>query len=143
MPGHVLGNGGLTDLNSQFQEFAVNSRCAPQRVRLRYRANQHADVRWNGWSPQAMSAFPSPEKPEASPMPGEHGLGLHDDDGGSPPMPDPRQPEPQQAVRSRQRDATRTSPFQDLMRERSVRSLCSIDGNINDTNKYEVFSKDR
>ncbi len=47
-------------------------------------------------------------------MPREDGLGLHDDESGPPTLPDPRQPDPQQAVRSRQRDAPRASPFQDV-----------------------------
>jgi hypothetical protein len=32
MPNHVLGYGRLRDLNSQFQQFAVNAWCTPARV---------------------------------------------------------------------------------------------------------------
>ncbi len=30
--GHVLGHGGLTDLEAELQEFSVDARCAPQRI---------------------------------------------------------------------------------------------------------------
>lgn len=41
---HVFGNRRLRDVDPEFQQFTVNSRRAPQRVGLRHRLNQPADV---------------------------------------------------------------------------------------------------
>ncbi len=32
VPGHVLGDSGLTDFDPKLEEFAMDARCAPQRV---------------------------------------------------------------------------------------------------------------
>jgi hypothetical protein len=40
-PNHVLGDTGLTDLYAELQQFAVEVKCAPKRVRFRHRADQH------------------------------------------------------------------------------------------------------
>src|SRR5262249_14342741 len=45
---HVLGNGGLRDLNAQFHEFAVDPGCAPNRVLAAHGSNQIADLFRNG-----------------------------------------------------------------------------------------------
>ena len=71
MPGHVLRNGRLTHVDPQFQEFAVNSWRAPQRVGFRHRANQLADVPRNARSTQVASALRRPDEPEAATVPGE------------------------------------------------------------------------
>src|SRR5262249_44944952 len=47
-------------------------------------------------------------------MPRQDGLGLHDDESGPPILPDPRQPDPDHAVRSPEQDAPRASPLQDV-----------------------------
>jgi len=54
---HVFRDGRLTDVDPQFQQFAMNPRCTPTRVRLRHRANQRADVRTYAWSPDAVPLF--------------------------------------------------------------------------------------
>lgn len=78
VPGHVLRHGRLTHGDSQFQELTVNTRRAPQRVGLRHRANQLADVRRNAWSTHSASALPRPEESEAATVPGHDRLGLDD-----------------------------------------------------------------
>jgi hypothetical protein len=112
--GHVGGNGRLTQFDSQFQEFAVNSWRAPQWVGLRHRANQPADIRRKARSTHAATAFPRPEEPEATTMPREDRLGLHDHDGCSPRVPDVRHPDPQQPITAGEPQPTRPSSFQNL-----------------------------
>jgi hypothetical protein len=114
MPGQVRGNSRLTDLDPQFQEFAVNSWGAPQRVGLRHRANQPADVRRKARSTQAASALPGPEEPEAAAVPGEDRLGLYDHNSCLPFVPDPRQPDPQESVCTGEPHPLRARSFQDL-----------------------------
>ena len=49
------------DLNAELQQFAVDSRRAPERVRGRHRANQRADLERHGRPPHATTALPRPE----------------------------------------------------------------------------------
>jgi hypothetical protein len=44
VPEHVFRHRGLTDVDAEFQEFAVNARRTPQWVGLRHCPNQLADV---------------------------------------------------------------------------------------------------
>jgi hypothetical protein len=112
--GHVLRNGRLTHVDPQFQEFAVNSWRAPQRVGFRHRANQLADVPRNARSTHVASALPRPEEPEAATVPGEDRLGLDDHDGRPPSVPDPRHPDPQQSVSTGEPHPLRAGSLQDL-----------------------------
>ena len=45
MPDHVLGDSGLADLDPKLEEFAVDARCAPQRVLSRHAPDQCPDLR--------------------------------------------------------------------------------------------------
>ena len=81
---HVFRDGRLTDVDPEFQQFAMNPRRAPPRVRVRHRANQRPDVGRHGRSPHATPALPRPPQAEASSVPGDDGLGLDDDERRSP-----------------------------------------------------------
>jgi hypothetical protein len=105
MAGHVRCDGGLTDVDPEFQEFAVDPRRAPQRVRGRHRANQNADIEWHGRPTEPASALPGPQQSESAAMPADNRVGLDDHECRSPVMPNPRQPDPEQAV-----DARETNP---------------------------------
>ena len=95
---HVFRDGRLTDVDPQFQQFAMNPRRAPARVRLRHRANQRPDVGGHGRSPHAASALPGPPQPEAPSVPGDDGLRLDDDERRSPSGPDAREQDPEPAI---------------------------------------------
>ena len=56
---HVFRDRRLTDVDLQFQQFAMNPRRAPTRVRLRDRANQRADVEWHDRSTQPATTLPT------------------------------------------------------------------------------------
>ena len=45
VPDHVLGDSGLTDLDPKLEKFAVDARCAPQRVFPRNAPDQCPDLR--------------------------------------------------------------------------------------------------
>lgn len=65
----------------------MNAWRAPQRVHVRHRANQLADVRRHARSTHAVSALPCPEEPEAETVPGEDRLGSDDDESCPPSVP--------------------------------------------------------
>ena len=75
-------------LRSLFLTFrtAAWSRAALQLeiLALRHRANQRPDVGGQGRSPYPTAALPGPPQPEASPVPGNDGVRLHDDERRSP-----------------------------------------------------------
>ena len=41
---HVLGDGRLTDRDAELEQFAMDSRCAPQRIGVAHLPNQVADL---------------------------------------------------------------------------------------------------
>src|SRR5262249_40005907 len=70
MSDHVFGNRGLRDLNSEFQQFAVDARRTPKRVVTAHCSNQIASFLWNlGTSGSPMTYFPGPIPPESLTMP--------------------------------------------------------------------------
>ena len=98
-PWHVFGDRRLTDGDPEFQELAVNPWRSPQQIGVGHRANQLPDIRRNTRPTLAASAFPRPEQPNASTMPGEDGLGANNENSGSPVVPDSRQARPERTVR--------------------------------------------
>ena len=95
---HVFRDGRLTDVDPEFQQFAMNSRSTPPRIRLRHRANQRADVRRHGRSPHAAPALPGPPQSEAPSVPGDDGLRLDDHERCSPFGPEAREQDPEPTV---------------------------------------------
>ena len=78
---HVLRDGPLRDVESQFQPLTVNARRAAQRIGLRHGPNQCAEVGRDRGSSDASSTFSGPIEAEALTMPREDGVGFHDDAG--------------------------------------------------------------
>ena len=78
-PAHVLGNSRLGDVDTKFQQLAMNARCAPERVIAVDCANQIADLGRNLWSADTTSRLPAPIETEATSMPTYQRLGLEDD----------------------------------------------------------------
>src|SRR5262249_41758557 len=80
MAHHVFGNRSLGDLNSEFEQFAVDPRRTPKRVLTAHGSNQIASFLWNlGTSGSSMMYFPSPMPPESLTMPVDDGFRLDDD----------------------------------------------------------------
>jgi hypothetical protein len=110
----VFRDGRFTDVDPEFQQFAVNPRRAPARVRLRHRANQTTDVGRHGRSPHAAAALPSPPQPEASSAPGDDRLRLDEDERRPPSRPDAQEHDPEPTVRVREAQPPRPGALQHL-----------------------------
>lgn len=99
---------------SRVQQFAVDSWGAPERICCGHRANQSTDVRPDGRSIHATTALPRPEAAEALTVPCDDRLRLDDDERGSPVVPHPREPYPEEAVGLRKSQSTTARPLKYL-----------------------------
>src|SRR6266446_5215568 len=77
-PRHVFCHGGLPNIDAKLEQFAVDPRCSPKRVRDAHAANELANVRWCLWPATARSRFPAPIGSEPSAVPADHRLRLED-----------------------------------------------------------------
>src|SRR5688572_25721865 len=96
---HILADARFADGNAKLAQFAVNPRCAPQRVVAAHRTNQGSDVRWDCWSSRlSPSNLRRPEQAEALAVPIDHRRRLHNDGTRLPILPDRCQPGPQEPI---------------------------------------------
>src|SRR5262245_41439114 len=87
----VFRNRRLRHLDAELEQFPVNPRRTPGRVGFLHRPDEIDDVArhlWATWS--AATALPAPQQSEAMPMPCDHGLWLHQDQGAAPARPEAR-----------------------------------------------------
>jgi len=66
---HVLGNGGLPDIDAELEQFAMNPRCTPKRVLNTHVSNELTNLQQSLWSATARSRFPPPIGSESGPVP--------------------------------------------------------------------------
>ena len=100
---HVLAHARFADGNAKLEQFAVNPRCAPERVVAAHRAYQGSEVHWDRWSSRVSpSNLPCPEQAKALAMPADHRRRLHEGGTRLPILPDRRQPGPQKPISGRQ-----------------------------------------
>jgi hypothetical protein len=71
-PRHVFCHGGLPDIDAKLEQFAVNPRCSPKRVRDAHVANELANVRRCLWPATARSRFPAPIGSEPGAVPADY-----------------------------------------------------------------------
>ena len=77
---HQVGNRSFGDLDSQFEQLAMNSGSAPKRLDYRYLKNKFTDFSADSRSPGFFwSALTSPIKLETLSMPSHHGFRFYDD----------------------------------------------------------------
>ena len=77
---HQVGNRSLGYLDSQLEQFAMNSRSAPKRVGLRHLKNKVTDLRADRRPPGSLlPGLKSPKHLETFFMPTHHGLGFDND----------------------------------------------------------------
>src|SRR6476660_7572342 len=57
---HVLGNGGLPDIDAELEQFAMNPRSTPKRVLNTHVSNELTNLQRSLWSATARSRFPPP-----------------------------------------------------------------------------------
>ena len=77
---HVLGNARLRDLKPELEQFAMDARCAPQRVLDAHPPDQRAQLRANLRPPSPRTRLPAPVPTKAGPMPTDERLGTDDRD---------------------------------------------------------------
>src|ERR1700730_15612245 len=96
----------------------MSARSAPTRVGQTHSPDEIPDFTRCRWAAFALATLPGPVGSKSFPMPGVDGLGLDDNQCGSPVRPQPGQPNPQQAVSTTQTNAMaaiRTPQDQELM----------------------------
>src|SRR5262245_37794231 len=71
---HVLCNRGLSNVDAEFEEFAVDPRSAPKRVSDTHLANETTNVGRCPRSATARSGFPAPKSSEPGTVPAEQRL---------------------------------------------------------------------
>src|SRR5215471_8129050 len=74
---HVLGDGRLRDLEAKLEQFAMDTRSAPQRVLFVHLPDQIAQFTIDLRPACPMAGFPAPESSEACAMPAQDRLRLH------------------------------------------------------------------
>ena len=94
-----LAHARFADGNAKLEQFAVNPRCAPERVVAAHRTNQGSDVRRDCRSPRPPPPnLPRLEESEALAMPPDHRRRFHNGGTRLPILPDRRQPSPQEWI---------------------------------------------
>ena len=97
---HVFGDGSLGDIEAELEQFAVDSRSAPQRIGQAHLLDQS-----NGaWTDSLATrftrpAFPAPEEPESGTVPLDDSARLNQKEPDLPICPRLREPRPEGAVR--------------------------------------------
>jgi hypothetical protein len=76
---HVLGNGRLSDLDADLEQFTMDTWRAPQRVLATDPSNETSDIGRQGRATDPLPRLPTPEQAKATAMPAEQGLWLEDD----------------------------------------------------------------
>src|SRR5437667_8393890 len=78
---HVLRDAGLSDLEAELEQLAMDARRSPQRIFRAHPPDQRAQIRVDLRSTSKRAGFPTPVPTEAGPMPTHEGLGPDDRDG--------------------------------------------------------------
>src|SRR5450631_420650 len=124
---HEAGHASLADVDSELQQFAVNSGCAPAHVGLGHLADEPFGLLGDSAIGRGAGARPpSPEQAEAGAVPADHGVRLDDNQHVRPARPETGEDHPERAVAVAQaRAARRTTQIGQLLAESQV-----LDGQI-------------
>ena len=131
MPDHVFSDSCLRDIDSEFEQFAMNSRGSPEGIIFAHGADEITNILGNSRSSRfTMLAFPGPKQTESFTMPGDDCFRFNNDESRSPHRPEAKEPDPEESVprskfwaidRSFQDDDL-VSESEDLGLEREARS---------------------
>ena len=97
MADHILGDRALRRLVPEQAQLGEDLRSAPRRVLLGHPPDELADVSLRR-RPSKTPRLAAPVEPEALAMPPDDCVGLDDQQDRSPILPEPRQPNPEDAV---------------------------------------------
>ena len=78
---HTFGDRGLTHIDAELEEFAVDPGRAPQRVGKAHIPDQLADSKWDLRSAYPRARLPSPEQAKPGPVPADNRLWFDDHQG--------------------------------------------------------------
>src|SRR5262245_34598337 len=78
---HILGDRGLTYIDAELEEFAMDPGRAPERIGEAYIPDQLADFEGHFWPAYSRARLPSPEQAKPGPMPADDRLRLDDHQG--------------------------------------------------------------
>ena len=99
MSDHVFSDSCLGDIDSEFEQFAMNSGGSPEGIIFAHGVDEITNILGNpGPSRFAMPAFPGPKQTESFAMPGEHSFGFNNDEGRAPLRPEEQKPNPEESV---------------------------------------------
>src|SRR5215471_7488807 len=92
---HVFADTALTDVEAEFEEFAMDAGCTPRGILLAHLADQRSDLgRNDGSSGLAAAHLPGPEQVKPGTMPSHDRLGPDDGQCRAPAAPDAGEPDP-------------------------------------------------
>jgi hypothetical protein len=99
MSDHVLGDSCLGDIDSEFDQFAMNSGGSPEGIVFAHGADEITNILGNpGPSRFAMPAFPGPKQSESFAMPGDDGFRFNNDKGRAPMRIKLKEPNPKESI---------------------------------------------
>ncbi len=95
----VLPDRGFGDVDAEQSKLIPDPWHAPGWIVAGHLANEFSDLKRDLRSSTSLrSGSPSPVEAEALIVPSDHGLGLDDDEGGTPVRPEARQPDPEDSI---------------------------------------------
>ena len=97
MPDHVFGGRCLGNVDSEFEQFAVNSRGSPEGIIFAHRADELTNLLGNPGR-LTVPAFPGPKHTESLTMPGDDGFRFNNDKGRAPLWPIAKEPNPEESI---------------------------------------------
>ena len=98
-PDHVLADAGLRDVDTEFEQFAVDVRRAPKWVFAAQHADQFADLFGHCRAAAlARANFPTPEQAEALALPADDRGGLEYGEPGLPAVPQGGKPDSEETI---------------------------------------------
>src|ERR1019366_8403037 len=96
---HVFAYAGFSDIDTEFEQLAVNAGCTPTRILAAHSADELSDFTGNRRpSRLAPPDFPGPEETKALAMPRNDRVGLDNSQNRTPVAPDAGQQDPQKTV---------------------------------------------
>ena len=99
MPGHVLGDGCLGNLDPELEQLAVDPGRTPERILLAHSVDEVADLKRHRRPPRSPDpGFPWPIFSKTFPVPANHGFRLHDGQGIQAAGPQTIEPDPNYPV---------------------------------------------
>jgi DDE family transposase len=111
---HQPGDGALSYVDPELQKFAVDSRGAPQGIRLSHSGDEGPDLGTDGRAARGGPAGKRrPVQAKATPLPAQNSVGRDDDESRSPARPHPGQPSPEEAIGRPQSRPRRSSLVHD------------------------------